>query len=133
MTTIKKLICYYLNKNFMLFIFCGGAGTLANLVVSIILSKFVNPTISYLFGYGSSLFFSYYLNAHLIYHENCDIVKFVKFVISYIPNFVLLFSFVCIFINIFLWNKIIVYLLAGILGIPITYIIVRFYAFGKGD
>jgi putative flippase GtrA len=132
-TIIKKMTYNYLNKNFILFIFCGGAGTIVNFFVSMALSQFINPLLSYVCGYCISLFLSYYLNAHLIYREKCILVKFIKFIVSYIPNFILLFSFVYIFINRFSWNKDIVYLLAGVIGIPITYLIVKLYAFGKEE
>lgn len=127
----NQLINTYLNRNFFLFILCGGIGTLTNFFISIFMSNKVNPTLAYVIGYSISLFVSYYLNAKLIYKDNIIFSKFYKFVISYIPNFIILLSFVVIFLNFFHINKIVVYLLSSLFGLPITYIMVRVYAFGK--
>jgi putative flippase GtrA len=130
--SIKKAIKQtYFTKDFMLFVFCGGMGTLVNFVFSLLISTKVNPSLSYICGYGISLSVAYSLNAKLIFHNPLRFIAFFKFVISYIPNFLILFSFVLVFLNIFGWNKIIVYGLAGLLGLPITFLLVKIFAFGK--
>lgn len=119
----------FLSKDFLLFLFCGGMGTLANFVCSLAISTQINPTLAYVFGYGLSLFVAYSLNARLIFHTSLKASSFGKFVISYIPNFLILFTFVSIFLNIFLWNKIIVYALAAVFGLPVTFVLVKLFAF----
>ena len=128
----EKLIKTFMSKDFLLFIFCGGMGTLTNFVFSLAISMKVNATLSYVFGYAISLFVAYALNASLIYKKKYRFGTFVKFVMSYIPNFLILFAFVAVFLNIFNWNKIIVYALAGLLGLPLTYVLVKIFAFGIG-
>jgi putative flippase GtrA len=131
---IDKARNNFISKNFLLFIFCGGMGTLTNFVFSLAISMKINPTLSYVCGYGISLFVAYALNTSLIFKERYRIGTFIKFVISYIPNFLILFTFVAIFLNLFHWNKVIVYLLAALFGLPLTYLIVKIFAFGKrGD
>ncbi len=122
---IKKM---FFNKGFIIFVFCGGVGTLTNFLVSLFISNYINATISYVVGYSISLFITYYLNIKLLFKREIALLDFIKFIISYIPNFIILFTFVAIFLNIFHWQKIIVYALAGLLGIPITYILVKIYA-----
>lgn len=129
----EKIKDTYLTTDFLLFIFCGGMGTLTNFVFSLFISLKLNPTISYIFGYAISLFAAYFLNAKLIFKSQILFSGFIKFVISYIPNFLILFTFVLIFLNIFHWNKIIVYALAGLLGLPLTFLLVKIYTFGKGE
>jgi putative flippase GtrA len=58
---------------------------------------------------------------------------FAKLVIAYLPNFAIQFSFVFIFINMVGWNKFLVYAFATALAIPITFLLVKFYAFRKGE
>jgi len=129
----EKIKDTYFTKDFVLFVFCGGMGTLTNFIFSLIISMALNPSISYAFGYGISLFVTYSLNAKLIFHHKISFITFVKFVISYIPNFLILFTFVLIFLNLLYWNKVIVYALAGLLGLPITFLLVKIFAFSKGD
>lgn len=130
---MEKMSKTYLSKEFFLFVFCGGMGTLTNFVFSLAISMRVDATASYVCGYGLSLFVAYALNASLIYREKYRLHDFIKFVISYIPNFLILFTFVAIFLNLLHWNKVIVYALAGLLGLPLTYIIVKVFAFGKRE
>jgi len=36
-------------------------------------------------------------------------------------------------LNMLHWNKVIVFALAGLLGLPVTYVLVKIYAFGKRE
>ena len=119
----------FLSKDFLLFVFCGGMGTLANFVCSLAISTQINPTLAYVFGYGLSLFVAYSLNARLIFHTPLKASSFGKFVLSYIPNFLILFTFVSIFLNLFLWNNVLVYALAAVFGLPVTFVLVKIFAF----
>jgi len=131
-TFFEKIKSTWLTKDFMLFVFIGGACTLINLICSYAVSMVLDPSVSYLFGYGISLFVTYFLNAKLIFHSKLSFAEYIKFAISYIPNFLILFTFVLVFLNILRWNKIIVYPLAALLALPLTFLLVKFFAFGKG-
>lgn len=126
--SIKKI---WLTGDFILFVFCGAIGTLTNFICSLAVSTKLNTSVSYVFGYGISLFVAYSLNAKLIFHRNFSVIDFIKFVISYIPNFLILFTFVLVFLNLLRWNKVIVYAMAGLLGLPLTFLLVKNFAFGK--
>lgn len=117
--------------DFLIFIFCGALGTLSNFIFSSIISFKINPIISYVFGYLISLIVSYLLNISLIFRRKISIKDFIKFIISYIPNFVILFSFVYIFINILNFNKYFTYLMSAIIGLPITFMILKLLTFKK--
>jgi putative flippase GtrA len=130
---ITKLKGTYFTKEFLLFVFCGGMGTLTNFVFSLVISTKLNPSVSYVCGYGISLFAAYSLNAKLIFHQGLAFTAFVKFIVSYIPNFLILFTFVLIFLNLLGWNKVIVYGLAGLLGLPITFVLVKLMVFRKKE
>lgn len=121
----------FLSKDFLLFVFCGGMGTLAYFLSSLLISTQIDPTLSFVCGYGLSLFVTYGLTASLIFHEQLRLVRFGKFVLSYLPNILIQFLFVSIFLNIFQWNKVIVYALAVLVGLPITFLVVKYFAFGK--
>lgn len=126
-----KLKRTYCSKQFLLFVFCGGMGTLMNFICSLLISTALNSSLSYICGYATGIFLTYSLNAKLIFKTKLSFMQFVRFLISYIPNFLILVTFVFVFLNIFEWNKIIVYALAGGLGLPITFILVRLIAFSE--
>jgi putative flippase GtrA len=131
-TFIEKIKRTYFTRDFILFVFCGGMGTLTNFIFSLIISMALNPSVSYVFGYGISLFVAYILNAKFIFYHKISYIGFIKFIVSYIPNFLILFTFVLVFLNLLGWNKVIVYALAGLLGLPITFLLVKIFAFNKG-
>lgn len=128
----EKIKHLFLNRDFIVFVFCGGIGTIVNFISSLLISNYINPTISYAFGYGISIFVTYYLNISLIFYRKINIIDFIKFITAYIPNFIILFTFVTIFLNIYHWDKVLVYGLAGLFGIPITYILIKLYALAGG-
>ena len=130
---VEKVKRTYFTREFILFVFCGGIGTLTNFIFSLIISMALNPSVSYVLGYGVSLFVAYSLNAKLIFNDKLSCVGFIKFVVSYIPNFLILFSFVLVFLNFLEWNKVIVYALAGLLGLPVTFLLVKIIVFKKKE
>jgi putative flippase GtrA len=132
-TAFEKIKRTYFTKDFILFVFCGGMGTLTNFIFSLVISMTLNPSVSYVLGYAISLFVAYSLNAKLIFHRNLSFMGFIKFIVSYIPNFLILFTFVLIFLNLLHWNKIIVYALAGLLGLPLTFLLVKIFVFKNGS
>lgn len=121
----------FFTKSFLTFVFCGGMGTLANMLISTLCSMKIDPTAAYVCGYLGSSLVTYALNSKLTFHEQLSLHRYVRFVISYIPNFIILFSFVAVFINVLGLNHIFVYGFAAAFGLPLTYIIVRIVAFAK--
>jgi putative flippase GtrA len=122
---VEKIRMTFFTRDFMLFVFCGGMGTFINFVVSLVISMVLDPSVSYVFGYGIGLVVTYMLNAKLVICQKISCTKFVKFIIAYIPNFMILFAFVLISINFLHWNKIIVYALAASLGLPLTFMLIK--------
>lgn len=127
----SKIKSTFLTLDFLLFIFCGGVGTLSNFLFSLLISTRIDPTISYVFGYSLSLFITYSLNTLLIFKRRLSAERFLRFILSYIPNFLILFTFVYLNLNVFRFHKAIVYAMAGLLGLPITFILVKIIAFSK--
>ena len=122
-----------LSLEFLRFAIIGGAGTVTNFSISLIISLFIDPVITYVIAYFLSLFVTYTMDSKLLFKNQLSVLNYLKFVISYIPNFIILVSFVALFINVLNWNRIIVYGLAGMLAIPLTYIIVKKIVFRKVD
>ena len=131
-TFFERIKKTYFTKDFILLVFCGGMGTLTNFIISAVISMILNPSVSYVFGYGIGTFVTYTLNTKLVIYQKISFIGFVKFIISYIPNFTILFTFVFVFINLLHWNKFIVYALVGLLGLPVTFLLVKLMFLTKG-
>jgi putative flippase GtrA len=129
-------------RDFLLFIIIGIINTLDCILFSMIYLEFIKDTqISFIPGYITSLTVAYLLNSLIIFKEKLNLGKYIKFCISYIPNFIIqnivVFAVyyiitvdLVIFLNINI-RSLIAYSIAAVLGIPITFICVKIFAFGK--
>lgn len=130
---VKKLKNIFFTKEFFTFLIVGGINTINGIVFSYVYSLFLGVNVSFVLGYVTAMTISYLLNSTLVFKEDMGIVKYIKFCISYIPNFIIQNIFVLIFYNMLQWNKLIVFALAAIVGVPVTFIIMKFFAFNKKD
>ena len=96
---------------------------------SFIYSSILNENLAFILGYISGLVVSYILNSYITFKEKLSFTKFIKFGISYIPNFIIQNIVVIITFNILGLHKLIAYCLAAIIGIPVTFILLKFFAF----
>ncbi|NAS17619.1 HAD-IB family phosphatase [Clostridium butyricum] len=130
---VKKLKNIFFTKEFFTFLIVGGINTINGIIFSYVYSLFLGVNVSFVLGYVTAMTISYLLNSTLVFKEDMGIVKYIKFCISYIPNFIIQNIFVLIFYNMLQWNKLIVFALAAIVGVPVTFIIMKFFAFNKKD
>jgi putative flippase GtrA len=128
MDKIKKI---FITKEFIMFLIIGVINTFNGVIFSYVYSNMLNENIAFVFGYVSGLIVAYILNSYLTFKEKLAFKKFVKFAISYIPNFIIQNIVVIITFNIMGLDKLIAYILAAILGIPVTFILLKFFAFKK--
>lgn len=132
MPKIKKLKKMFFSQKFITFVFVGCINTINGILFSYLYSLLIDPTISFIFGYATSLIISYLLNSYITFKDKeLSIKKLIKFCISYIPNFTIQFISVSILINIYHINKIITYGISAVIGIPITFIVLSLFTFKK--
>ncbi|NOW04087.1 GtrA family protein [Clostridium beijerinckii] len=128
---VQKFKNTFYTKEFVTFLIIGLINTFNGTVFSYIYSSFLNENIAFIVGYISGLIISYLLNSLITFKEKLQLNKFIKFSISYIPNFIIQNIVVVIVFNFMGLNKLIAYLLAAIIGVPITFILMKFFAFSK--
>ena len=128
---VKKLKNIFFSKEFFTFLVVGGINTINGILFSYIYSIFLDVNVSFILGYITAMTISYLLNSTLVFKEDMNFIRYIKFCISYIPNFIIQNIFVVIFYNMLGWNKLIVFALAAIIGVPVTFIIMKFFAFSK--
>ena len=126
---IKKIKDIFFNKEFILFIIIGVINTFNGVIFSYIYSSFLNENVAFVVGYISSLVISYILNSYVTFKEKLEFKKLIKFAISYIPNFIIQNIIVLIVFNMMGFDKLIAYALAAIIGVPVTFICMKFFAF----
>ncbi len=140
-----RILRPFLTLQFFIFMGLGIVNTAAVIVVATALDIIKSVTldasnairvfietsrVNFIIGYISSIVLSFFLNSKYTFHQKPTLKNFIKFPISYIPNF--LFQYVMVFLLTSLhWNHSAAYLTAAILGTPITFISMKLMVFGK--
>ncbi|MBE6048953.1 MAG: GtrA family protein [Clostridium sp.] len=128
---VDKFTKTFFTKQFIIFVIIGVINTFSTTVFSTIYKNFIDPNIAFDLGYASGILVSYTLNSLITFKEKLGVVRLVKFAISNIPNFIIQKIVVLIVINILVWPSIIAYGLAAIIGVPVTFLIMKLFAFRK--
>ena len=123
----------FFSKNFILFVIIGLFNTFNGTLLSYVLSLCLQPNLAFVVGYIISLCIAYVLNSVFNFKKKMSLQALIKFCISYIPNFIIQNISVIIVYNILGWYKLIAYVLAAVIGIPVTYLFLKFFAFGSKE
>ena len=127
----SKLKNTFFTRQFMSFVCIGVANTIICTLLSYIYSAFIEQNISFALGYITSLVISYFLNSVVTFKESLAASRFVKYIISYIPNFLIQQTVVTLCIEVFGIYKLIAYVLAAVIGVPVTFVIMKIFAFKR--
>lgn len=121
----------FFTKQFMTFIVIGMINTLNGSVIAFGYSRILQANLAFVLGYMSALVIAYFLNSYLTFKVRPCFVVFLRFAASYIPNFIVQNAVVFVVYNVLNLNELIAYILAAIIGIPITFLILKWFAFGQ--
>ena len=122
----------FFTREFLAFLIVGVINTLSNVIFSTIYSLFIpDTTLAFFPGYITSNVVSYLLNSFLTFKERLSFVRFVKFFISYIPNFIIQTVIVWLFDRFVGGSPIIAYAIAAVIGVPVTFVFMKIFAFRK--
>lgn len=123
----------FLRKSFLTFIFVGGLNAVIGLSFAFIMTTIVpNKTAAFMIGYCLGLIPSYFLNSSMTFrNREYNMTAFLKYCLSYIPNFIIQVSCVAILIEMLHINTIVSYIIAVVIGVPVTFLIVSVFAIKK--
>ncbi len=136
----EKFIHMFASPEFLMFLFIGIVNTFNGILFSWLYSLIINAlfgerplnaNIAFVIGYITSMVISYILNSKLTFKEKLSFVKYVKFFISYMPNFIIQNIMVAVFHNWIGIPELPVYALAAVIGVPVTFVIMKLFAFRK--
>lgn len=128
MTKVKE---NFFTVEFCQFLVLGVINTLNSTIASTLFSVVIHPNLAFICGYIVSLVIAYVLNSLWIFKQKLNFKKLIMFAVSYIPNFIIQNGIVFLLFNLAGLNPILVYALAAIIGIPITFICVKVLCFLK--
>ncbi len=132
-SSIEKLKKLFLDIKFIKFFLVGIVNAINGVVFASLFSLFIQQAnVAFALGYCIALTISYLLNTFFVFSEKgLSFHKFLKFCISYLPNFIIqniLVSLICHFFPI---PKLFVYTISVAIAFPLTYLLLACFTFGK--
>ncbi len=129
---VLKLKRTFVSKKFIYFCGLGVINTLNDAIFSLIYHELgLQDNIAAVLGYFTAFTIAFFLSSYFIFKSKPALDRYIKFFISYIPNFIIFFLVTFITINTMelpqFWGTI----LAAMAGGPITFVIMKVYTFGK--
>lgn len=131
MEQITKMKQLFLNRQFIIFIVIGGINTLSSTVFSYLYAILLGKVEAFIPGYATGVLVSYTLNTLFTFKDQFKLKKLIKFALSTLPNFLIQFIFVFIGVHLLHINNIICYGVAAIIGVPITFAILKLFVYSN--
>ena len=128
-TSCKRLKAFFLSPMFGRFVAIGFINGFNGIAFSYIFSFVLPVNISFIIGYLISICISYFLNSYFVFKRKFTVERFLKFCISYIPNFIIQNICVLIMYNWLRWHEIVAFTLAAFIAVPVTYVILTLVTF----
>lgn len=138
MSAIRKLLIKikltFLNKKFIEFCVLGVINTLNDAIFSSLYHYLgLQDNLAAVVGYYTALTIAFFLSSYIIFKRQPTLKRYIKFFVSYIPNFIIFYLVTYITFNTMnlpqFWGTI----LAAAVGGPITFVIMKVFTFGKND
>jgi putative flippase GtrA len=132
-----KAVNKFLTVEFIKFIIIGVINTLSTAVIATVLDKLSalapidkavleKSNATFIIAYILSMTISFFLNTYFTFREKPTLKKAVKFPVSYIPNFLVQYAVVHL-----LGSGTLSYIIAAVIGIPVTFITMRVFVYRK--
>ncbi len=121
----------FCSKKFLGFCLIGFINTFNTAFFSWLAHFVIQKNIAAYIGYILSLTVNYLLNGKLVFRDTLSFRKYLRFCVSYIPNFIIYFLVSFITINLLRMPQFWATVIATAVGGPITFVIIKLYAFDE--
>lgn len=129
---MERIRHHFFTKEFFLFLVVGCINTFNGTFLAWLFRHIIpDSNIAFNCGYIVANTIAYVLNSKFIFPEPLSLQRLMKFAVSYIPNYVIQNIIVLIFYNWLGYPDIVSYLIAAVLGVPVTFLFVKIFAFGR--
>lgn len=130
LSNTQKIKNLFYTPEFFRFLFIGIINVFSSTLFSWIFSiSLRSANRSFVYGYLLSLTCSYLLNSNFVFRKSLTFTKYIKFCISYIPNFLIQNIIVYIAYDILKFDTFLSYFIAGVIAFPITFILLKLKVF----
>lgn len=121
----------FLNKKFIGYCLIGIINTFNTAFFSWLAHFKVQENIAAYIGYFISLTINYILNSIIVFKNRLNFRRYLRFLLSYVPNFIIYTLVSLLTINVMQINQFWATVLATAAGAPITFVIIKLFAFGS--
>ncbi len=129
--TWRRVVAPFLSVRFLRFLLCGGVNVATGVGFAWALSLALQANVAFVVGYVLSHALSYLLNAWLTFRRRPTCVGYLRYAVAYLPNFAIQNAMVALLHNLLGMPKSLTFLASALLGIPITFLALTFYAFAR--
>ncbi len=127
---LLKVKSTFLCKKFICFCVLGVINTLNDAIFSSIYHSFgLQDNLAAVVGYYTSITIAFFLSSKFVFKKRISIERYFKFLISYIPNFIIFFLVTFITFNTMNLSQFWGTILAAMMGGPVTFVIMKIYTF----
>lgn len=140
---LPKSAGQFFSVSFCVFLAIGAINTLSTAAITSLLDYVfaITPLRQYavlkslhttfILGYVLSLVMSFFLNCRYTFRKKPTVRSFLRFPVSYVPNFAVQYISVRLLADRLSVNPTLSYLIAAVCAVPITYVIMRIFVFKK--
>ena len=128
---LKEIKKTFMSEKFVGFCLIGVINTFNTAFFSWLLHFKIQGNFAAYLGFFLSLTVNYFLNSVIVFRNHIRFKKYLKFLISYIPNFIIYFLVSFITLNLLEMDQFWATVIATAAGGPVTFIIIKLYAFGR--
>lgn len=128
---VKAIKKTFISKKFLGFCLLGILNTLNTALFSWLGHYFLQDNLAAVFGYIVSLTLAFLLNCKIIFHKRPSVGGYIRFIVSYIPSFIIYFLLTFLTINTLNIPQFWATIIAVAAGGPVTFVIIKIYAFGQ--
>ena len=119
----------FISKKFIEFCPLGCINCFNDSLFSWIAEHFMQKNMAQIFGFLCGLTIAFFITSTFIFKTRPTFARYIKFLIAYIPNFIIYFLMGFITLNTLGLNQFLGTFLAAVAGGPITFIIIWVYTF----
>jgi putative flippase GtrA len=127
----KKAKRLFFSPEFFRFLVIGCINAFNGVLFAYLLSLLFPAQVSFICGYLLSLVISYVINSLFTFHEIISISKMLKFMVSYIPNFLIQNAVVFVLLTLLRLPELLSFTVAAVIGVPVTFILLKLFTFNK--
>lgn len=128
---VKRCINFFLSRGFLLFLLIGALNTFNGTLFSYLFSIVLQDNLAFAIGYITNISFAYLFNSKFNFKRKLSCYRYMRFLISYVPNFIIQNITTFIFLNILDFHNAVAYFLSAVIGGPFTYLCLKIFAFSE--